>query len=80
MSDEVLFGLFAIGISILAYVLIRLVRGVVVRSYSRTYPDRDAGRFRRFQDIGGVVIPGLIFLTGVGFLIFGLAGGKVAGG
>ncbi|MDQ0632386.1 hypothetical protein QFZ40_000295 [Arthrobacter pascens] len=80
MSDEVLFGLFAIGISILGYVLIRLVRGVVVKGYSRTFPDRDAGRFRRFQEIGGVVFPGLIFLIGVGFLIFGLMGGKVGRG
>jgi hypothetical protein len=80
MSDEVLFGLFAIGISIPGFVLIRLVRGVVVRGYSLTFPDRDVGRFRRFQEIGGVVFPGLIFLTGIGFLIFGLAGGKVAGG
>lgn len=80
MSDEVLFGLFAIGLSIFAYVLIRLVRGVVVRGYSRTFPGRDAGRFRRFQEVGGVVFPGLIFLTGVGFLIFGLAEGRVAGG
>jgi hypothetical protein len=80
VSDEVLFGLFAIGISVLAYVLIRLVRGVVVRGYTRTYPDRDAERFRRIQEVGGVIFPGLIFLTGLGFLIFGLAGGRVAGG
>lgn len=80
MSDEVLLGLFAIGISIVGYILIRLVRGIVVRGYSRTFPDRDAGRFRRSQEIGGVIFPGLIFLIGVGFLIFGLAGGKVGRG
>lgn len=80
MSDEVLFGLFAIGISVLAYVLIRLVRGVVVRGYTRAYPYRDADRFRHVQEVGGVILPSLIFLTGLGFLIFGLAGGKVAGG
>lgn len=80
MSDEVLFGLFAIGISILGFVLIRLVRGVVIRGYARTFPERDVGRFRRSQEIGGVVFPGLIFLIGLGFLIFGLAGAKVAAG
>jgi hypothetical protein len=80
LSDEVLFGLFAMDISVLAYVLIRLVRGVVVQSYTRAYPDRDPGRFRRFQESRRSDFSGPDFLTGLGFLIFGLAVGKVAGG
>lgn len=80
MPAEVFFGIICIGAGVLAYVLIRLVRGIVVRGYSRTFPERDAEKFLRLQQVGGLIVPGLIVLMGVGFVIFGLAGGRVAGG
>lgn len=76
MPHAVVFGLIVIGFGLLQLGLSRVLLGVYPKIYSRSFPDHDSVKRKWARDRlwGGVIL-----LTGCGFVVYGLVGGKIIG-